>query len=81
MCSAEGQVFHCKRRDEGCSSAKGRFSTANSGTKIAVLPGMSRCRSLPLLSAPTLFLASEQTLKDLKISQGHQRGSEKSGFG
>ena len=30
---------------------------------------------------PTLSLASKQTLKDLKISQGHQRGSEESGFG
>ena len=30
---------------------------------------------------PTLFSASEQTLKDVKRSQGHQRGGEKSGFG
>ena len=30
---------------------------------------------------PTLSLTSEQTVKDLKRSQGHQRGGEKSGFG
>ena len=29
----------------------------------------------------TFSLASEQTLKDLKRSQGHQRGDEESGFG
>ena len=50
---------------------KGRSSTANSGTKVAVLLGMNRCGSFPLLS-----LASEQILKDLKRSQGHQRGGE-----
>ena len=30
---------------------------------------------------PTLSLASEQTLKDMKRSQGHQQGGEESGFG
>ena len=30
---------------------------------------------------PTLSLASEQTLKDLKRYQGHKRGGEESGFG
>ena len=30
---------------------KGRSSTANSGAKVAVLPGMNRCGSFPLLSA------------------------------
>ena len=30
---------------------------------------------------PTPSLASEHTLKDLKRSQGHQRGGEESGFG
>ena len=60
---------------------KGRSSNANSRTKVAVLLGMNRCGSFPLLSAPTLSLASEQTLKDLKRFQGHQRGGEESGFG
>ena len=32
------QVFHRKLRNQGCSSAEGRSSTANSGTKTAVLP-------------------------------------------
>ena len=63
---------------------KGRSSTANSGNKVAVLLGMNRCGSFPLLSAPhslSLSLASEQTLKDVKRSHGHQRGGEVSGFG
>ena len=47
---------------------KGRSSEAKSGTKVAVLLGMSRCGRLPLLSAPTLSLAIEHTLKDLKMS-------------
>ena len=36
--SALGHILHCKRRNQGCSSAKGRSSTANSGAKVAVLP-------------------------------------------
>ena len=40
QCSAQSQALHCKRRNLGCSSAKGRSSTANSGTKAAVLPGI-----------------------------------------
>ena len=39
MCCAQGQVHHCRCRNLGCSSAKGRSSTANSGTKVAVLLG------------------------------------------
>ena len=35
-----------------CSSAEGRSSTVNSGNKAAILPGMNRCSSFPLLSAP-----------------------------
>ena len=59
-----------------------RSSTANSGTKVAVLLGMDRCGIFPLLSAPySLSLASEQTLKDLKRSQGHRRGGDDSEFG
>ena len=38
--------------------------------------GLNNCGSFPLLSAPTLSLASDQSLKDLKRSQGHQRGGE-----
>ena len=36
----QGQVLHCMRRNLGCSSAKGRSSTANSETKAGVLPGI-----------------------------------------
>ena len=51
---------------------KGRSFNAGTGTKAAVLPkaGMNRCGSFPLLSAPILSLASEQTLKDLKNPSG-----------
>ena len=51
-CSAQGQILHCKYRNLGCSFAKGRSSTANSGIKAAVLQGLNRCGSFPLLSAP-----------------------------
>ena len=60
---------------------KGRSSTADSGTKVAVLLGINRCGSFPLLSTPHSLFSSEQTLKDLKRSKGHQRGGEESGFG
>ena len=54
----------------------------NSGTKVAVLLGMNRCGSIPLLfPRPILSLVSEQTFKDLKRAQGHKRGGEESGFG
>ena len=72
--------LHCKLRNQGCSSAQSRSSTVNSGTKVAVLLGINKCGSFPLLSYPTLFLTSEQALKDLKRSQGPQRGREDSGF-
>ena len=39
-CSAQGQVLHCKRRNLGRYSAEGRSSTANSGNKAAVIPGI-----------------------------------------
>ena len=34
------QILHYKCRNLGCSSAEGRSSTANSGTKAVVLPGI-----------------------------------------
>ena len=61
---------------------KGRSFTAYSGAKVAVLLGMHRCGNFPLHSEPHCFsLASEQILKDMKRSQGPQRGGEESGFG
>ena len=77
-CSAQGQVFHCKCKNQGCSSAQGRSSIANSGTKAAVLLGALASHYFPY---PTLSLESEQTLKDLKRSQGPQCGGEEIGFG
>ena len=78
-CSTQGQVIQCNSGFKPAVLPKGRSSTANSGTKVAVLLGMDRCGIFPLLS--TLSLSSEQTLKDLKRFQGHQRGGEESGFG
>ena len=59
------QVFHRKLGNQGCIFTRD-------------LIGAVACRCFP---HPTLSLASEQTLKDLKRSQGHQRGGEESGFG
>ena len=72
---------------------KDRSFTANSGTKTAILPLQTQEPRLQFYQGrigavaslciphPTLSLASQQTLKDLKRSQGHQRGGEESGFG
>ena len=60
--SAHRQFFHRKLRDRGCSV-----------TIEGIGAVASRC-----FPHPTLSLASEQTLKDLKRSQGHQRGGEES---
>ena len=51
-CSAQGKVFHCELRHQNCNSAKVWSSTAYSVTKVAVLLGLDRCCSFPLLSAP-----------------------------
>ena len=55
QCSAQGHVLHCKRRNLRCSSAEGRCSTKNSGTKIAVLPGLNRCGSFPFFPHSSLY--------------------------
>ena len=59
------QIFHRKFRNRGCS-----FTTD-------LIGAVASCCFLH----PSLSLASEQTLNDLKRSQGHQRGGEESGFG
>ena len=74
-CAAEGQVFHCKLRHQGCSSAQKLAFHTNSGTKAAVLLGMNSCGRFLLLSAPH-FLFSIWT--DLKRSLGYQHGGEES---
>ena len=59
------------RRYLGYSSAKGSSSTASSGTKPAVLQGTELGTLASLcFPHPTLSLASEQTLKDLKNPRG-----------
>ena len=59
------QEFHPKLKNQSCS-----FTWDLIGAVA------SRC-----FPHPTLSLESEQTLKDLKRSQGHQREGEESGFG
>ena len=59
------QIFNCKLRNQGCSFSRDLIGSV-----------ASRC-----FPHPTHSLASEQTLKDLKRSQRHQRGGEESGFG
>ena len=59
------QVFHRKLRNQGCSFTRD-------------LAGVVASHCFP---HPTLSLESEQTLKDLKRPQGHQRGGEENGFG
>ena len=54
------QVFHRKLRNQVCSF-----------TRDCIGEVASRC-----FPHPNLSLASEKTLKDLKRSQGHQRGGE-----
>ena len=62
------QVFHRKLRNQGCSSAEDRSSTAKLVTKAAVLLGMNRCGSFPLLSAPhSLFSIWTDLNKSEKI--------------
>ena len=79
---SKGRSFTANSRTKVAVLLKGRSSTANSGTQAAVLLGMDKCGSFPLLSTSySLSLASEQILKDLRRSQGHQRGGEDSGFG
>ena len=72
-CSAEGQVLHCRRRNLGlqfCRRQDFHCKFKNQGCSfIRDWIGATASRCFP---HPTLSLASEQTLKDLKRSQGHQ---------
>ena len=62
FCSRAGPS--CKRRNLGCSSAEGRSSTANAGTKAAVLLQTEGAVASHYFPHPTLSLASEQIWKD-----------------
>ena len=77
----KGRSFTANSSTKAAVLLNGRSSTTNSATQDAVLLGMDRYGSFPLLSVLHSSLASEQTLKDLRRSQGHQRGGEESGFG
>ena len=66
QCSAQGQVFHCKRRNQGCNCRQRQVfhcKLRNQDTSCC-------------FRHPTLSLASEQILKDLKRTQGHQYSVE-----
>ena len=78
----KGSYFIAKEGTMVAVLSKGRSSIANSGTKLAVLLGINRSGSVPLLSATHSLFSNltYSTLKDLKRSQGPQRGSEESGF-
>ena len=71
--SAQGLILHCKQRNRGCSSAKGRSSITNSGTNAAALVGMNRSGSFPLLSAPQ-FLSLSHLNRPYEIWK-HPRGT------
>ena len=58
------QVFHCKLRNQGCNFIRDWIGAV-----------ASCC-----FPYPTLSLASEQILKDLKRSKGNQLGGEESDF-
>ena len=64
-CSAQWQVFNCKLRHQGCSSAQRQVFTTNSGIKVVVLLGMNRCDSFPLLSAPHSLFSIGTDLKSI----------------
>ena len=77
----EDRTFTAHSGTKAESLPKGRSSTVNSGTMVAVLLGMNRCGSFPLISHSTLSLASEQTLKVLRRFQGPQHEGDESGCG
>ena len=52
LSSAQGQIFNCKFRYQGYSSAQRQVFHRKLRNQVAVLLGMNRCSSFPLLSAP-----------------------------
>ena len=70
QCSDQGQVFHSKLRLQGCILPKGRSSTANSGTKVAVSLGMNRCGNFPCFPHPNLFSIWTDLTRSEKIPGG-----------
>ena len=82
QCSAQRQVFHCKLRHQDYSSAQREgLPPQTQEPRLQFYKGWIGAVPSHCFPHSTFSLASEQTLKDLKISQGHQRGGEASGFG
>ena len=65
-CSAQGQIFLCKLKHQGWSSAQRQVFHCKLSNQVAVLLGMNRCGSFPLLSTPHSLLS---ILTDLKRSE------------
>ena len=61
--SAHGQVLHCKLRHQGCNCAQMQVFHCKLRTQVAVLLGMNRCGSFPLLSAPHSLFTIRTNLK------------------
>ena len=78
--SAQGQVFHYKRRHQGCSSAQRQVFHRKLSDQGCSFIRDEQVRYLPVAFRTPLSTQHEQTLKELKRSHGHQHGGEESGF-
>ena len=72
-CSAQGQILHCKGRFFTVSAGSHAAVLPKAGIppktpepRLQFYLGLNRCCSFPFFPHPTLFLASEQNLEDLK---------------
>ena len=79
---AQRQVFHLKLRNQDYCSAEDRCLPPHTQVpRLQFYQGRKGVETSRGLLHTTLSLASEKTLKDLKRSEGHQRGGEENGFG
>ena len=62
-CSAQGQVFHCKLRHQGCSSAQRQVFHCKLRIQGCSFLGINRCCSFPLPSAPHFLFSIWTDLK------------------
>ena len=62
----KGRSFTANSGTKAAILPKGRCFTTNSETKVVVLLGINRCVTTHCFLYPTLSLASEHTLKDLR---------------
>ena len=63
QCSAQGQVLHCKLRQQGCNFAQKQVFHCKLGNLGCILLGMYRCGNFPLLSAPHSLFSIWTNLK------------------